>query len=52
MEHMEIILTIIVSLGVAILGYMAIEVRGLRTDLTDFLQRLARIEGRLEIVKE
>lgn len=45
-------LSTVVTLGVAFLGYIAIEVRGLRRDFTKMGQRVAHVEGVLEISNE
>lgn len=36
---------VIASVGVAILGYIAVEVRGLRNDIGKHGERIARLEG-------
>lgn len=39
----------LLSLGVTFLGWLLVEVRGLRADLNKFSERLAHVEGRLSV---
>lgn len=41
---MDTIITIVATVGVSFLGYIAVEVRGMRNDLSKFAQRLVRVE--------
>jgi hypothetical protein len=41
-------LNIMTTIGVGVVGYIAFEIRGLRTDLVRYGERIARLEGVLD----